>query len=419
MTTTNDRNTLVNPRLYVEHWLTTNNITVSESGTLVDELERDHHAIFDTMFLDSQAAATIYNSIQEGLPKKDQAKVPLLKEKDLSKALSEYQNKQRLIHFAAKRQELKFQSENTELLKWVKAVTGKSSTEDLAVMQHWCWLVKRKFFGLPVSNHIMPILVGKQRGGKTSAVERLTEPLASYMLPLDVENVTDSTMFKMFSKKYIIFTDEMGGTDKADIKKFKRQITTKLNSSRAFFTEDVHDHKMNISFIGAANQPIWELIKDETGLTRFWQIDCLDKLDWDVINAIDPLALWQGIDETKEDGYLKSVLSLVRQKQADWVVADSFMEWCDLHDIKVCPEGCEPKKIPTGELYTSFVNFCEKSGFKAFNSVWFGKKLSSIGIPDESKRINGVKTRVRLVAPDYMSDDQGLEGKILQMRGEK
>ncbi|UEM23096.1 hypothetical protein JL100_010245 [Skermanella mucosa] len=54
-----------------------------------------------------------------------------------------------------------------------------------AVLQHFIWQVGRKIRGMTVGNHMMPVIIGQQGGGKTEMVKRFLSPLGDAWVDSD------------------------------------------------------------------------------------------------------------------------------------------------------------------------------------------------------------------------------------------
>ena len=117
------------------------------------------------------------------------------------------------------------QTIENEIEAWVTALTGQNSPLDIAVMKHFIWQVKRKLGGLSVENHIMPIIYGKSGIGKSYAVSKLIEPLIDVALQTDMSIFSDQFSKRAFSRNYLVFFDELNGSDNADINAMKQIIT--------------------------------------------------------------------------------------------------------------------------------------------------------------------------------------------------
>lgn len=251
-----------------------------------------------------------------------------------------------------------------QVATWVSAVCGKDSIYDLIVMKHFIWQVKRKLAGLPVDNHIMPVVYGLSGIGKSVAVSKLLEPLKSVALQTDMSIFSDQFGRRAFARNFVIFFDELQGSDNADINSMKQTITAPVVEWRAMRSEKTMSAPQNSTFIGCSNDLVRDRIKDPTSSRRFWQINCAAKIDWDAINNIDYFGLWLSVDE-KSPSPLINYLTDIRKVQEQEIRSKDVVEqWAD--------ECCEvvnfdDSALTTAELYDSFKKFCEWQNIKSFS----------------------------------------------------
>lgn len=246
---------------------------------------------------------------------------------------------------------------------WVHAVCGKNSILDTAVMKHFLWQVKRKLAGLPVEQHMMPVLFGRSGAGKSVAVSRLIEPLRAMALQTDMSIFSDPFSRRAFARNFLVFFDELQGSDNADVNTMKQIITAPIIEWRAMRSERVMSAPQNSTFIGCSNDPVRDRIKDPTSSRRFWQINCADQIDWQAINSIDYLALWRSIDEKAASPILAHLSEIRKIQETEIRAKDIVEQWID--------ESCEivsfdESALTTSELYDSFKEFCLWQNQKLF-----------------------------------------------------
>lgn len=380
---------LNDPRLYVLNYLSTNNIIVNERGELNDGTNKNNLEIFDTMYLDYLEQIRFYNAKETARFNADKATsgknaqpkqlIHAASEKILQKALNELITFKKISFRQEVIDSFVCQTEDLEPLKaFVKAVVGKNSPEDEAVLAHWMWQVKNKMLGNTVTYHIMPILYGKQGGGKTVAITKLIQPLNNFRLNISLDQMTDDRYFKSMSENFVVVFDEMQGAGRSDIDALKKQVTIDYNDYRPLGTNDVFKVKQACSFIGATNRPVAEQIVDTSGMRRFWQVDCQDKLDWDVISSLDYQVMWQGIDENKTDGYILSQIDSISAKQEEMVAKDDISLFMD--ELGIVAGKTPTKEVLTSVLYNEYKHFCQNNGFKPLASNWFGRKMAGRGV---------------------------------------
>lgn len=245
---------------------------------------------------------------------------------------------------------------------WVKAVCGSESKLDAAIIKHFIWQVKRKLLGLSVENHIMPVVYGRSGIGKSVAVTKLIEPLKSAVLRTDMSIFSDQFSRRAFSRNFVVFFDELQGSDKADINAMKQIITANVVEWRAMRSEKVMSAPQSSTFIGCSNDPVRERIQDTTSSRRFWQINCSDVVDWNVINSIDYLALWRSIDENANSPIFECLNEVRNVQESEIRVKDIVEQWveecCEIVDF-------DTSSLTTTELYDSFKDFCVWQSYKA------------------------------------------------------
>lgn len=361
------REVLSDARLYIVYWATKNKDINTNSLNAVQ--------------LDYVSDVRQYN-----LSNEDQKPIKGIMKYLLECAVFEYLQQQPSKQRKAISEKFKCDKENLEPLRsWIKAVTGKVEDDDLYIMAHWLWLVKRNSLELPVVHHIMPIITSsKQGGGKSTAVQNLIAPYEQLILELKVPQVVDERSFTMFSECLIGFFDEMAGADKVEISDFKRNVTSSTIAYRPMRTNSIVKLRNLCSFIGASNNQVYEIIKDTTGIRRFFPIQALDLLDHALINTIDYNQLWKGIDETLSRGYFEKVKETVAQKQEDMSMKDEVFLFLEDHNI--LPNSETTSTINGKELYNAYIVHTKNCGIRfPVAAQTFYKKLRDMGIQGAKK----------------------------------
>lgn len=279
-------------------------------------------------------------------------------------ALSVYRHERAEIELRKLTQNLTYESSDSDpIATWVASVCGEPRKLDIAVMKHFVWQTKRKLAGLPVDHHMMPVIFGKSGAGKSVAVSRLIEPLKSVALQTDMGIFEDQFSRRAFSRNYIVFFDELHGSDSADVNAMKQVITAPVIEWRAMRSERVMSAPQNSTFIGCSNDPVRDRIKDPTSSRRFWQLTCADKIDWEAINSIDYLALWRLVDETAPTPIIDCLDEIRKVQEAEIRAKDLVEQWIE----EVCEVVSFDEDSPTtAELYNSFRDFCSWQDQKSF-----------------------------------------------------
>jgi Virulence-associated protein E len=380
-----------NPREYIAWWLHQKKIVVDERGALISPDKRDQHELFDTMFLDYTQSVSEFNFVAE-------KKVKVASDKLMQRALDEFVSMEILRRRNETVAKLTCTTEDlAPIEQWTKAVTGRSDKKIAAVIAHFIWMIKRRLFDKEVVYHIMPIIYGKQGAGKSIAVEKLISPLANLTLRIRVTEVADQRFFQSFSRNFVIFLDEMAGASKTDVEVLKNQITASYNDFRKLSTNVVLKIKQNCSLIGCTNRPINELIYDATGARRFYEINSLGIIDWGTINNIDYLALFKGVDEKLERGYIEPHLLEIGQDQQSLVGIDNLDIFIDEHGLN---SEEDPKEITTKSLYQIYRTWCESTGSKPLDSSWMTRKLGNKGLKALKRKVGSITERYFMVGKD-------------------
>lgn len=381
---------LTDPRRYVRKWLEKKNIVVDERGGLSSPDKRDDLALFDTMFLDYCEQINDFNKIAD-------KKIKGAPETNLRKALDEVIS----LEMVRRRQEiaaaLKCETPNLGALEeFVRAMTGTVESKVVAVLAHFLWTVKRRLNDKEIVYHIMPIIYGKQGGGKSLALHRLFKPLTNLTLELSLTEVTDPRFYFALNRSFVAVLDEMAGAKKTEVESLKKQISAVYNDVRKLNTNTVTKIKQNASFIGTTNRPVSELIFDPTGARRFYEIRALDMLDWGAINSIDYVTLYKGIDENNERGYLETELVAISKDQESLIGVEELAIFLEEQNTTG-----GTTEISCSVVYELYKAWAEINGIKSpFNSAWFGRKLQNKGIFTTKKKKSGKTVRNYLINED-------------------
>lgn len=398
--------TLKDPREYVTYWLKANSIVINERGELIDELRRHNAAIFDTMWLDYQQQVRAHNTIEKTKAPNLRDLVNSVQEKDLLKALNELISLAQADYRRKSIEELAFTGDDqSELLKFVEAVTGNTNPAEVSAFAHWIWQIKRKMKGQDVINHLFIAIYGVQGGGKTVALNKLITPIKNYRLNLKMNQIVDDRYFFSMADNFVVIFDEMQGASRTDVDGLKNQITADWNDARRLGSNNVFKVRQSCSFAGTTNRPLNEMIFDSQ-MRRFWQCNALDKLNWELLNSIDFKKLWKGINESREEGYFTEQAEAIRDIQEELATKediDVFMA----EFLITKPNGIS-KELSSKTLYNIYRSWCNEQGFqpnKILNETWFGRRLSNRGVKKLQKTFKGKTYRYYLVNANCQVQD--------------
>lgn len=271
---------------------------------------------------------------------------------------------------------------------FILAATGKAEPVDVAVLKHFIWQVKRKLWGLPVEDHIMPILYGPQRSGKSRAISALLGPVQDFTdSPGNLADIADERQAFRMTQSFVLMFDEMAKARKMDVDSLKNRITQDTVRWRVLGTNRTATGPNNATFIGATNTNLLDLIYDPTGVRRFYQLKCQDHMDWDAINSLKYGDLWASVDE-HGDTPVKAVRELLQARQEDMRVKDAVEEFLATR----CVVGGQVW-TPAGELYEAFKSFLfdDRRTKEQWHSSLFGRRLKELLGPHLCKKSDGIK----------------------------
>ncbi|MBI1860468.1 MAG: hypothetical protein HYR96_06085 [Deltaproteobacteria bacterium] len=290
------------------------------------------------------------------------------------------EQKERLLKEHRERLAYDPQASGTQLEKFAAAIIGKPDRLSLAVLKHFIWQVKVKLNGEIPVHHLMPVLVGKSGGGKSVAVEKFLSPIAALVeYPPDIPTLTDERNFRYMWDYYILVLDEMAKAKKADADALKSIITARDLSQRVLRTTGHETRKNRATFIGTTNHQLPDLLTDPTGVRRFWQIDCQDKVDWEAINTLESQTIWKSVDE-KSPSPILEVIDEIHLKQEDELrnkeAEELFLEQCvEPLDATVS----EREWTDFSEVFSKYKIYCEENKYYPVTAQKFARRLKAKG----------------------------------------
>ena len=200
-----------------------------------------------------------------------------------------------------------------------KCFDGSKHPDDfiIAVLLKYIHQVKRKMHGLRVQRHLMPILMGKTGCGKTTLVRALLQPLEEVAAETDFKQIADERVIDLWLN-FVLFLDEMGWSTKAESNLVKYMISAEKLDRRRMQQNHTDQIIQNATLIGTSNQgSLAALFHDVTGLRRYAGLYTNNMMDWQAINAMDWLKLWQCVSPHDPDPILPFLGSLSEQQEEE------------------------------------------------------------------------------------------------------
>jgi hypothetical protein len=338
---------------------------------------------------------------QRELPRDERQPIKPISEKLITYAFGELCFQ---VHHA-KREEMiasiRCEVENLEPLKqFIAAIIGSNASFEntVAVFAHWLWCIKRNMRNLHIAYHIMPVLYSKEHGsGKSEALKFLLKHINAYRLNVALTQIVDARNAKSMSENFVCVLDEMAGAARTDLESLKKKITEDYTDARVLGTHQVIKLKQACCFIGTSNKPVSEMVFD-TGMRRFYQVNCPEKLNWAELAKVDYLALWRGIDDSRENGYILDRMDAIKEEQASMATEEEIDVF--LKALNISPGTIA---IKSQDLFEMYRNWCVDNGFKPYNSIWMGRKLSNRRISKEIRTDSeGTQSRYYLINSNFV-----------------
>ncbi len=255
------------------------------------------------------------------------------------------------------------------------------SDDDILIYKSWIWNVKRTINHLEKEQVPMPLLFStEQRYGKSTFNQKLYEPVAELSLRRDISSIRDSFGNGLWRKLLVVDFDEISSIQNSMVAKFKEWCYSDKVSMRNPNTSTMLQFEKVTNAIASSNVAVSDMLEDETGSRRIWQVNLKKSLFY-ALDNIDFLKLWQCVNE--QDAcplYVDDNIVRITEIQYETQRKRSSVEiW--LEDFK---ETAINEHYRASELFENYEVWRKKNNQERLSNTKFGRKLKALGV--ESKR---------------------------------
>ena len=283
---------------------------------------------------------------------------------------------------------IRYNGENKHVETFLKALTGECSDLDVQVLKHCLWQVKRKMWGSKVTWHMMAIISGKTGTGKSVALQHLMKPLEDVTDYAQMNILNDERENFRFYENFVMIFDEMVKAGKTDVNALKNRMTSEYAPQRALHTQIRDKWVNNCTFFGTSNDEVKDIIKDPTSARRYYQFTVNKKCDWETLNKLNFIELWQSIDENKDTPYIEGNFEELATQQEKIRHKDLIEEWLDLYEL--APEdNDEGVQVKATDAYDAYMSFRKKQNIMTpYTMTRFGRVMTNL--VGKTRLANGV-----------------------------
>jgi hypothetical protein len=249
------------------------------------------------------------------------------------------------------------------------------------VLKHMMWQVKRRIYGREVKNDLWLGLYGAQGKGKSFIVRNcIFKIFEDFYCETQLSKIDDiDREIGKFRDNFIVNFEELAvgnvGTEERSNKVNKKtmaNLKSILTSDTLYIRKMGGQGQMTVpkTFvpISTANEPLYDVIYDESGMRRFFQLDLnppehLSTFDVDKVSELAARAeeAWKGVCEWDNEpvwdwnSEVGKKITAIQKGYRPHTTVDDWLEqgnYCADDDVEV---AC---KI----LYSDYKNFCKESG---------------------------------------------------------
>lgn len=251
------------------------------------------------------------------------------------------------------------------------------------ILKHWIWLVKRKMLGKDTEWEMWLNFYGAAGVGKSTLLRTMCKVLEEFYDEPEISIFADATREReKLTRMYILNFEELNMGEKINflgddsvpkdvIRGMKKYLTQKKGSFRNLGGQDQSKMRMTFSAISSANDHLYDIVFDDKTMRRYFEFHChkkketLDETYYRQKDAIqgELLAIWKGVNEGQDYGYVSIRTPLFRQIQeiqdAYYPTGTTTSKWIEDQSIVA---GLESDTL---EIYQEYKRWCKERGYMA------------------------------------------------------
>ncbi|XUY25839.1 VapE domain-containing protein [Agrobacterium sp. rho-8.1] len=253
---------------------------------------------------------------------------------DIDRAVNLWRSRNRIDLVTSTTKEIAYKPSQDDDAVWQYVADQHSQTLHSpayvkAVYKKFVWQVKRKMLNLPITYHLMPVILGPQGTGKSwFVVKILNAYLSQFVHSSTFESIGEERLAEQWDYP-IQWCDEMAYASLANADIVKNRIT----SDKVFYRPMGENYSLPVTnrstFIGASNKnSIADIIRDETGNRRFAPVVYSNVPgDERIPFGYDPILFWTSVDEHGPDPMLEAAdeLTALQSSQRHLSTTDQFL----------------------------------------------------------------------------------------------
>jgi hypothetical protein len=290
------------------------------------------------------------------------------------------------------------------------------SALDKAVFKHLLWQVKRKIHGRPIKWELWANFLGRQGGGKTYFTRKLGAVLGDlYEEGKMSEIISDSRFLFILQHVYFMSFEELEKATKVEMESIKALMSKDRLTWRKLGKNASDTGFNNCTFLSTSNRSLLDVFYDPTGMRRFYEMRVKDRLDREVINTTDYVAIWRSIDENADEPPITAHLEELQAYQQEHLVQKTPLEmFIEEGGYRPAAIPTERNKVKARDLYRKYRDYCDECGYNyPVSEIAFSRVLKDLGFNKTKRTSTGF--HYHLEQASAAAEGSSLVGDLLKL----